>query len=205
VSEAHPDERWRLFIALDLPDDARDLIAAWQGRNAAAAAAGEWRPVKPEQLHLTLAFLGAHPPARAAEVGAALQALSPRPVPATLLPDPVPLPRRQPRLMALDVACEAAATLQAPLAVHLRESGLLKPEERPFWPHITTYRRSVAAARKASRAARIAPLEVGGEGDGHAFGFVRVALYRSENRPEGSSYSRLAARDLPRPSGNPER
>jgi len=47
--------RARLFVALDLPEELRDGIAAW-GREALTDPA--LRPVAPESLHITLAFLG---------------------------------------------------------------------------------------------------------------------------------------------------
>ena len=50
----------RLFVAVDLSDDAREAIAAEQKRIAAALGCSKsslkW--VKPEQVHLTLVFLG---------------------------------------------------------------------------------------------------------------------------------------------------
>src|SRR6185503_12767324 len=59
----------RLFVAVDLDDAARSLIAAEQKRGAAAV--GDARSsvtwVKPDRMHLTLVFLGevsdAHAPA----------------------------------------------------------------------------------------------------------------------------------------------
>jgi 2'-5' RNA ligase len=194
----------RLFVALDLPGDAREAIAAWQRANAEAVEAGGWRPVAPENLHVTLAFLGDHPESRVGEAASLIESLDAVRIPAMLLPEPVPLPRRQPRLMALEVESEAAAALQAPLATRLGAAGFLEPEDRPFWPHITVFRRSRGAVERAAPGARIAPIQGADGGHGHAFGFVRVALYRSQNRPDGSSYSRLAARDLPRPGGNTE-
>ncbi|HWO46590.1 MAG TPA: 2'-5' RNA ligase family protein, partial [Solirubrobacterales bacterium] len=50
--------RVRLFVALDLPEEMRERIAAW-GREELADPA--LRPVAPESLHITLAFLGHRP------------------------------------------------------------------------------------------------------------------------------------------------
>ncbi len=61
-----PDERLRLFCALRLPDEVVDELAAWQLRELPA------RAVPPENLHVTLAFLGARP---AAELGPIAEAL----------------------------------------------------------------------------------------------------------------------------------
>jgi 2'-5' RNA ligase len=56
VSNLRPEsgESQRLFVALDLPEQVRDRIAAWQRR----AAAEGLRAVRRQALHLTLAFLG---------------------------------------------------------------------------------------------------------------------------------------------------
>ena len=50
--------RARLFVALDLPDRVRAEIVEW-GHEALADPA--LRRVKPESLHITLAFLGYRP------------------------------------------------------------------------------------------------------------------------------------------------
>ncbi|HWK28918.1 MAG TPA: 2'-5' RNA ligase family protein, partial [Solirubrobacter sp.] len=54
----------RLFVALELPDPVRAVLA----RLGAAADPGVWRPLAPEALHLTLAFLGSRPPADVARI-----------------------------------------------------------------------------------------------------------------------------------------
>src|SRR5262249_49098694 len=59
----------RLFVAVELGERARAAIAEEQGRLRAIAAKGSRvRWVGPEQLHLTLVFLGEVDPARAAGV-----------------------------------------------------------------------------------------------------------------------------------------
>ena len=66
------DERLRLFCALLLPPAAVDGLVAWQ--TAELAPRGEkLRLVSPENLHVTLAFLGSTPAARAGEVAEALR------------------------------------------------------------------------------------------------------------------------------------
>ena len=46
--------RARLFVALELPEEVRAQIVAWQARELADPAL---RPVRPESLHMTLVFL----------------------------------------------------------------------------------------------------------------------------------------------------
>jgi 2'-5' RNA ligase len=195
-------ERARLFYALDIPDGLRESIGEWQ-RGVADPAL---RPVAAEALHVTLAFLGSRPVAEIERLGETVVSLPAEPVVGRLEPEPVALPRRRPRLWALGVESLDAGRLQAALIERLRTLDLpgLELEERPFWPHLTVLRLRGArrtGARKAAPRELSHPLPAG---DGHAFGFVRVALYRSEPRPEGSTYSRLAAIELPR-SGGPQK
>jgi 2'-5' RNA ligase len=195
----------RLFCALDLPEPVLELIEGWQ-RLQAVAHPG-WRPVRRQSLHVTLAFLGDRPEADVPRIAGTLKAaLAPaelrEPLLGELESEPVPIPARKPRLLALGVAGDGIPALQADLAAALEAEGLFEPEERPFWPHVTVLRR-----RSDGTAGRVEPLGVprsdagDADGGGHAFGAVRVALYRSEIRPGGSEYTCLAARDLPPKSG----
>lgn len=195
-------ERARLFFALDLPDALREEIAGWQ----AEAADPSLRPVAAATLHVTLAFLGSRPVAEVDALSAVLRGLEAEPVDGVVEPDPIPLPRRSPRLWALGIRSPGAEALQADLAGRLEGLELpgYAPEQRRFWPHLTVFRLrgcGGAAGRGASPPELSHPLP---GRDGHAFGFVRVALYRSQPRPEGSTYSRLAAIELPR-SGGPQK
>ena len=66
------DERLRLFSALLLPAAAVDTVVAWQAVELASTG-NDLRLVPRENLHVTLAFLGSTPAARAGEVGDALR------------------------------------------------------------------------------------------------------------------------------------
>lgn len=190
--------RLRLFCALDPPGEVIDRIVAWQ-RDQSQAGPG-LRAVRPEALHVTLAFLGDRPERDVPRIARVIEGLTPRPVAARLLTAPVPVPRRRPRLLALEAESTGAESLAAELTEALVGIGVYEAPKRPFWPHLTVFR----VRRRRSRdeiVPRPGPLP---GGDGHAFGFVRVALYRSQLRPEGSKYSRLAATDLPQPGGPTE-
>ena len=69
-------ERLRLFCALRLPDPVLAALVAWQARHLSAG-----RPVPPDNLHVTLAFLGHRPaeelPAVARELAAAAAGAGP--------------------------------------------------------------------------------------------------------------------------------
>jgi 2'-5' RNA ligase len=197
-----PTGNLRLFCALDLPEETLDAIASWQRRRAPEGSG--WRWVARDSLHLTLVFLGDRPAADVDAIGKAISGLPAEPVRGELRSEPSPIPPRLPRMLALGVAGEEVGRVHAALAARLIELGLHEPEERPFWPHITVLKRSRRGSG-GGRAKRVGPFAEGTPGSGHAVGFVRVALYRSEIRPEGSSYSRLAARELPQPGGRQKR
>src|SRR5436305_15299649 len=61
----------RLFFSVPLPQEAKDRAA--RALAAARAAAGELSWTKPEQMHLTLAFLGEQPPEAIERMCAAAQ------------------------------------------------------------------------------------------------------------------------------------
>lgn len=194
--DAPGQESMRLFVALDVPTQMLQRVQRWQR----TVVRGErLRPVALEALHVTLAFLGQRPQAVAEDVGQVLAELRPGPVEGRLLPEPVPVPRRRPRLLALAVESRAAVALQAELSRRLRDLGLHEPDERPYWPHLTVFR--LQRRRNGNGPTRVPALD---GGDGQAFGFRRIALYRSDLRPKGASYSLLAANDLP-PTGGQKR
>ena len=87
----------RLFVALDLPEDAREELVAWR---AQALAHPDLRLVASEGLHVTLAFLGHLEEAEIPRIADALPRDAPAPRLCAVGLKPVP-PRGQPRLFAL--------------------------------------------------------------------------------------------------------
>lgn len=203
MTEREPD-RMRLFYALDLPDSTISTISTWQREQLRGEAAEGLRAVRPAALHLTLVFVGSRPRSEAAELAGALEGLGTDPVEALLRPEPVPVPRRRPRLLALEVESAGAEALAEILAERLAGLGVQEGQGRPFWPHLTVFR-ARGSGRERSRRRRLPRVDPFADGDGHAFGFVRVALYRSDLRPDGAVYSRLAANELPQPGGRQKR
>ena len=121
-----PAERpLRLFVALDLPDPVRDALAAL----AAAADADVWRPVARDALHVTLAFLGARPPADVATIDALLAPEAGRPAPPLALAGAEVLPPRRGRVLTarIDDPSGGLAGLRARLSATLADAGLYTP------------------------------------------------------------------------------
>ena len=89
--------RARLFVALDLPDDLREGVAAWARE---ALVDPVLRPVAPESLHVTLAFLGQRPEEEIEAIGEVVrERVGPAPWVELLDPEQLP-PRGRARLYA---------------------------------------------------------------------------------------------------------
>jgi 2'-5' RNA ligase len=175
-------ERARLFVALELPDEARVELASW--RAGVLARTPSLRAVPVESLHVTLCFLGAVAPEAIAGIGAACAEVVDRLQGAAIplgLAEPLWLPRRRPRVLAVSIEDRGGllAALQGELSASLARGGWYDPEPRPFLSHVTL------ARVRASDRFRQFELE-----PPHAVAFTgsTVTLFRS--RP-GSQYEPL--------------
>ena len=186
-------KRLRLFIALDLPGEVRRGIVRWGDHELADPAL---RPVEEDALHVTLVFLG-HRPEEEVEPLARLVTALRHTAPRAALTGVSRVGGRRPRLFALDAESHEAVRLQADLVAAGKEAGLIEPEERPFWPHVTVAR--VRSERPGSRRpARVAdPPGEFPESLRKPFKCVRVTLYRSLTGPAGAEYVPLAQVELP--------
>jgi 2'-5' RNA ligase len=185
VTAAGDERPWRLFVALDLPQDVRAALAA----AGAAADAEVWRPVAPDALHLTLAFLGSRPPGDAAAVARVLEAQAGTPAPRLALGAALLLPPRRARVLtvALDDLDGSLAALQGRISRGLEDAAVYTPEKRPFRPHIT-----VARLQPRAQPPRAAEANL----DAAPFTAGRLTLYRSQLHPKGARYSAVAAVSL---------
>jgi RNA 2',3'-cyclic 3'-phosphodiesterase len=186
--------RARLFVALDLPEELRQGIVTW---GVEALADPALRPVAPESLHITLAFLG-HRPEKEIEPIAGLVRESAGPAPWVELRDPEPRPPRgRARLYALPAVSPGTEALQAGVEQGLSEAGFYKPEKRPFWPHVTVARvRPEARGSRRPAVVSAPPGAIPEELSEPRIG-VRMTLYRSELKPTGARYVPLAQVELP--------
>jgi 2'-5' RNA ligase len=176
-------DRLRLFVALDLPGEARAALAAFRDEEVAAAP-DVWRPVRDEALHVTLAFLGHRPAGDVAAVEAVLTRCGGA-APPLVLGAPLLLPPRRARVLCAEVADEegALAALQSCVSEGLAAAEVYEPEARPFRAHAT-----VARLRARARP----PRSVSGSGPERvAFRGEAVTLYRSSLRRGGAEYEPL--------------
>lgn len=157
------------------------------------------RPVPPENLHVTLVFLGYQAERRTERIASALtEALSGRSAPRMQLsPEPVGKPPRRPRIVVARLQAEGLDEIAEEVSRSLRRARLYRPEKRPFWGHLTLAR--IRAEERGSRR----PARLEGELPAlprraqEPFDAVRVALYRSNLRPQGAEYVSLARFELP--------
>ncbi len=190
--------RVRLFVALSLPEELRAGLDEWgQGELADPAL----RRLPAGSLHVTLVFLGYRPEKDVGRVAEILEGLAGEPAPRIELRHPEPRPERagRPRLYVLPVESEATISLQAALEEELVSARLYEPEKRRFWPHLTVARvrpegRGSRRPRQVERPPGELPQELL-----RSTSCRRVALYRSELKPQGAQYTPLAQVELSEP------
>ncbi len=170
----------RLFVALDLPHAVRDALAAL------VPDPDVWRPVKPEALHVTLAFLGSRPPS---DVELIEPLILPGPAPPLALGSVLLLPPRRARVLTVELEdpTGSLAALQARVSSGLEAAGVYTPEKRPFRAHVT-----IARLRPRVRPPRTARLDV----EPLDFAGRSVTLYVSRLHPSGARYEPLASAPL---------
>jgi 2'-5' RNA ligase len=170
----------RLFVALDLPGDARDELVRWRSR---ALDHPDLRLLAPEALHVTLVFLGHLDEELIPRIAELIDAPAGEP-PLLRAIGVKPVPPRGPRLFALDLEDEdgRCGAIQAGVSGALEGAGLYEPEKRAFWPHVT-----LARVRKGGRVRRLdVPDPPASPWRGAA-----VTLYRSRLSREGARYEPL--------------
>lgn len=187
------DERARLFVALDLPSGVREVLQGW--RSTAPGRVRGLRMVDPAALHVTLCFLGWRLEREVEDIGAACAAAVAGWGPLTLsLGDPVWLPERRPRVLAVGIEDQsnALAALQAALSTELSAGGWYAPETRPFLGHVTVVRVPRGAGARAVKLPGLPALD---------FLATGVTLYRSRLGPGGARYEAQRTVELTGPPG----
>lgn len=185
--------RVRMFVALDLPEAVRSAIASWGEQELVDPA---MRAVKPESLHVTLAFLGQTAEEEVGRIAAAMEE-SAGPAPLLELLDPVARPERgRARLFALPAVSPGAEQIQARLSELLVAERLYEAEKRPFWPHVTVARvRPEGRGSRRPSLVRRPPMGLP-TGLWEAFHGVRMTLYLSQAQSQGPHYVPLAQVEL---------
>jgi 2'-5' RNA ligase len=197
----------RLFVAVDLPDEARQAIAVRQKLWAGPLSKSRdgLKLVEPSRMHLTLLFIGE---AREGSVLAIVESMN---APASMAPFDVTFggvgvfpPRGAPRVLWIGITDGAAhlERLQREVAERVRAAGIAF-DDRPFHPHLTLGRWRGAERRRSSAVRRSTPerlrpeLAVLDRADRIACVRVtRATLYQSRLSSSGPAYTALAHANL---------
>jgi len=182
---------FRLFVALEPPGPLRRQLAALAAelRRLGGRAAAEVRWVPPEQIHLTLQFLGNAPEERLPEVQRAVEQAAAAAAPLHLLvrgAGGFPSARR-PRVLWAGVEGDLA-----PLAGLARELGRslaplgFPPEERPFSPHLTLGRAGEGVPGLAGALAAVRDRDLG------TWRAAEITLFRSHLSAAGARHEPLS-------------
>jgi 2'-5' RNA ligase len=185
----------RTFIAIELPQEVRAYLEARQEDLARAGGDVKW--VRPDNIHLTLVFLGNVPIEEIAAVAAAVRGAA-APQDAAQGMGPIRLraggvgcfpPRGRPRVVwiAVEEPTGALARLQGAVAGATARFAE-KPERREYKAHLTVGRvRGGRGAEELSEA--VAALA---DAEGPEFEAAEVVIFESVLAREGPTYMPLA-------------
>lgn len=186
----YPPRMIRAFVALPLPEETRARLAVVQHLLPLP------RRVEPENLHITLAFLGEHPPAQLEDLHDELSTLR-QPGFGVAFAGLGTFGGDAPRLVHAAVAMSEPLTrLQRKVAQAARAVGITLKARR-FMPHVTLARFRPEEADLA----RLAPAVAAGVGPLPGFTASRFALYRSDLTRHGPQYAELTSYPLGVPEG----
>ena len=178
----------RAFVAIELNARVREALAQ-AAADVRRVADMRVRWVKPEAIHLTLAFLGEIAGERVAVAAQAMEAAARLSGPFAMELGAVGgFPSLQhPRVLWVGITGgDALVALQLDMALHLRSEGFVL-EDREFSPHLTLGRVVDGGRAVAVALARTPPASP------HAGQMARrVTLYQSDLRPDGAVYTALA-------------
>jgi 2'-5' RNA ligase len=191
-------EMWRLFIALELPEDVLRAIGRLQSDLKKTLGTRSARWTRLDGIHLTLKFLGDVPAGRVGEIGAGIEKAASASKPFELRAQELGcFPNlERPRVLWLGLAGDLSTlrALQADVERQIAPLGF-PTEARGFSPHLTLARTAQSATR--AEAAAIGVAASGHDSDELAAWRVTVlSLMRSQLRPDGAVYSRVAEAEL---------
>lgn len=176
----------RLFVALEVPEPVRREVARRMAGLRDRLPRAKW--VDPENIHLTLLFLGETPEDKIPVLSAKLREAFARHAPLSVrLSSGGTFPPKRPARVAwigLDAPEELAAVQADAVAAAIEAVGF-EPEERPFRPHVTLARCDPNWPRDAvEKFVSAFPGEIG-----PPFTVDRGVLMQSRLSPRGAKYS----------------
>lgn len=191
-------EKIRTFIAIELDENLKSCLTKLQEQLKGEAPQGSVRWVRPEGIHLTLKFLGDVPASRIEGITQALQKSCRGVAPFSLSCSELGcFPNlKHPNVVWVGVQEETGTLAQLQKAIEENLASLGYPaEKRQFSPHLTLGRvqKRVSASDLRRLGELVGTSKVGTLGQME----VRsVSLMRSDLRPDGAVYTRLAEVEL---------
>lgn len=187
---------FRAFIAIDIPPEIKQAISTQTASlRKESGRAARW--VAPENIHLTLKFLGEASPANLELLAQAIQSECAQTAPFTVSVENLgcfPNPRR-PRILWVGlVVPPGLSRLQRQIEATAARLGYAR-DDKPFSPHLTIGRAREQAAPAEIQALR-SLLERTTVASLGTFTVEQVHLYKSDLKPEGPVYTRLATARL---------
>src|SRR5579859_5448445 len=191
-------ESLRLFVAIELPEPAREALAAVQKRLQTADKGHSVRWSSVDGIHLTLKFLGETRPDQVPEITAGLTASAEGYAPFDLeivglgcFPN-----SRKPRIVWAGSGGNISAlrSLHDAVEQHIAPLGF-PTDERGFSPHFTLGRARQEAST-ASLAALGSAVEKLDPGTLYSWRVTGFSLIRSDLRPSGAVYTQIAHFEL---------
>jgi RNA 2',3'-cyclic 3'-phosphodiesterase len=183
------DKKMRLFVAFDIPDTIRDLITATVRDFQSAIEGARW--VKPENLHLTLKFIGYYEREKLEILESRIRDIAGKGEAFTVCfgkPGAFPSPRRARVLwIGISQGSMTAGRLAEKLNARLEKVGV-KKEDRAFAGHLTL------ARLKQPRDCSSYLEDIGNqltELEDMAFDVTEVVLYESILSSKGPTYEAL--------------
>jgi len=174
----------RVFIAIDVPAEIRQRLAAIQDQLRPASSAARW--VSTDSIHITLRFMGEIPEERREDIDSALTGLSWLPMSIAVRGIGFFPGVRSPRILWAGVECPTMEGLASEVDTRLVQAGF-DSEKRAFRAHLTLAR----TKERRLESALVKTAEPFEETEFGRFVADRCYLYQSTLRPAGSVYTRL--------------
>lgn len=183
----------RAFLAIELSDDVKSILRELTERLDRAGIDG-LKPVRPENIHLTVKFFGDVSANRVDSIVGALTLAARAIQPFILRLGSVgAYPNsRNPRVLWVGLDGDVVSLREAHRYIEAALEDInIKPDSRKFSPHLTVARlRDRASPSERRRAAEL--LLNAAYQTGHPVTVERLSLMRSILRPEGPQYTTLA-------------
>jgi len=179
----------RCFVAIELPSEVHRALAALQARLRSLGPAVRW--IRPEQIHLTVKFLGEVAEGNSAAVCKVVQGVAARcqPVQIEVCGTGCFPPLGPARIVWAGITGPPQGLVDCQQACEQEFAELgFQPEHRPYRPHLTVGRIRDPRGSQATRSA----IDQQAQFAGGTFLAAELVLFQSVLHPSGPTYTVLA-------------